>query len=160
MCSSFACSAVWFLVHNDEFSFILSDDAFQEVIIFMVVLFQKTGADVLAVALMLLQSDVLGTHLAETLLNPRMSSTKEYAVPWLTPRCNAISSVLLFFWARIMALASWFSSVVDVDGLPKPSVSITFVRLVLLFLSTHIHFSVALHCPHTECVNMWEFHLL
>ena len=81
MCSSFACSAVWFLVHNDEFSFILSDDAFQEVIIFMVVLFQKTGADVLAVALMLLQSDVLGTHLAETLLNPRMSSTKEYAVP-------------------------------------------------------------------------------
>lgn len=81
MCSSFACSAIWFLVHNDEFSFIISDDAIQEVITFMVILFQKTGADVLVVALMLLQSDVLGTYLTETLHNPRMSSTKEYAVP-------------------------------------------------------------------------------
>jgi hypothetical protein len=80
MCSSL-CSAVWFLVHNDKFSFILSDNAIQEVITFMVVLFQKTGADVLAVALMFLQSVVLGTHLTETLHNPRMSSTKECAVP-------------------------------------------------------------------------------
>jgi hypothetical protein len=80
ICSSFACSAIWFLVHNDEFSFILSDDAIQEVITFMVILFQ-TGADVLVVALMLFQSDVLGTHLTETLHNSRMSSTKEYAVP-------------------------------------------------------------------------------
>ena len=76
-CSSIACSAVLFLVHNDEFSFILSDDAIQEVITFLVVLFQNTGADVLAVVLMLLLSDVLGTHLRETLCNPRISSTKE-----------------------------------------------------------------------------------
>jgi hypothetical protein len=75
------CCAIWFLVHNDEFSFILSDDAIQEVITFMVILFQKTGTDVLAVALMLLQSDVLGTHLTETLHNPRLSSTKEYDLP-------------------------------------------------------------------------------
>jgi len=81
MCSSYACSAVWFLVHNDEFSFILSDDAIQEVITFTVVLFQKTGADVLPVVLMLLQSEVLGKQLTEPFHNPRMSSTKECAVP-------------------------------------------------------------------------------
>jgi len=80
MCSSYACSAVWFLVHKDEFNFILSDDAIQEVITFMVVLFQKTGADVLPVVLMLLQSEVLGKHLTKPLHNPRMSSTKECAV--------------------------------------------------------------------------------
>jgi len=77
MFSFYACSgsAVWFLVRNDEFTFIHSDDAIQEVITFMVVLFQKTGADVLPVVLMLLLSEVLGKHLTEPLHNLRMSST-------------------------------------------------------------------------------------
>jgi len=51
-CASIACSAVWFLVHNDEPRFNPSDDAIQEVIAFTIVPLQKTG-DMLAVALML-----------------------------------------------------------------------------------------------------------
>ena len=41
----------WFIMMNP--GFIPSDDAIQEVIAFAIVPFQKTGADVLAVALML-----------------------------------------------------------------------------------------------------------
>ena len=41
----------WFIMMNPVF--IPSDDAIQEVIAFTIVLLQKTGADVLAVALML-----------------------------------------------------------------------------------------------------------
>jgi hypothetical protein len=51
MCASIACSAVWFLVHADEFKFHLpTDDADQEVITFMVVWLRKTGPDILVVA--------------------------------------------------------------------------------------------------------------
>jgi hypothetical protein len=52
----------------------------------------------------------LGTHLAKTLWNPRMSFSTEYAVPWLMPSCNAVSSVVLS--VRILALVfashQWF----------------------------------------------------
>jgi hypothetical protein len=54
MCASIACTAVWFPDYTDEFKFHLPiDDANQEVITFMVVWLQKTGPDVLVVALVL-----------------------------------------------------------------------------------------------------------
>jgi len=71
----------------------------------------------------------LGTHLAATFWNPKMSCTKELAVPWLMPSCNAIYSIVTLLSARIMALASSsLSSVVYVDGRPERSASITLVR--------------------------------
>ena len=64
----------WFIMMKP--GFIPSDDAIQEVIAFTIVPLQKTRVDVLAVALMLF-CQMLGTHLAATLWNPRMSRTKE-----------------------------------------------------------------------------------
>jgi len=47
----------------------------------------------------------LGTHLAKTLWNPRMSCNSEWAVPWLKPSCSTrtISSVVVLS-VRILAL--------------------------------------------------------
>ena len=78
----------WFMMMN--LSFIPSDDVTQEVATFMVAPLQKTAADVVAIALNALQSDVW----TPTLWNTRMSCTEEYAVHSLVPSCNAISSIV------------------------------------------------------------------
>ena len=58
------------------------------------------------------------------------------------PSCNTISSIVTLLSVRIMTLASSsFSSVVDVDGRPERSASITLVRP---FLNISVH-SYTLH---------------
>ena len=53
------------------------------------------------------------------------------------PSCNAISSIVTVLSVRIMVLASSsYSSLVDVDGRPERSASITRVRP---FLNISIH---------------------
>lgn len=66
MCASITCSAVWFLVYTDEVKFHLPvDDANQEVITFMVVVYKRLDQMHLWLHLC---SFVrwLGTHLAKT----------------------------------------------------------------------------------------------
>jgi len=58
----------WFIMMNP--GFIPGDDAFQEVIAFTIVPLQKTGADVLAVALMLF-SQMSGHPACSNFVEPR-----------------------------------------------------------------------------------------
>jgi hypothetical protein len=84
----------------------------------------------------------LGTHLTETLHNPRMSSTKECAVPWLTPRCNAISSVVALllgenngpgFLLLISGWCWWSSQALSIDYICLTSFTISIHSYALVW---------------------------
>ena len=71
----------------------------------------------------------LGTHLAQTLQKPSLLWMMSYAEPWLISKWFANSSVDTCRFSRIMAWASsTLLSVMDVDGRPALSSSLTLVR--------------------------------
>jgi hypothetical protein len=83
----------------------------------------------------------LGTHLTETLHNSRMSSTKEYAVPWLKCMCNVISSVVVLHLGEnngsgfLLLISGWC-------WWPSQALSIDYICLTSFnILNTHICFT-------------------
>jgi hypothetical protein len=98
----------------------------------------------------------LGTHLAETLWNPRLLCTTEEVGTWLMPTCDAISYIVILLWARIMALASsYFSPVVDVDCRPERSASITPVRSLNISIHSYTLRRGKALFPHRAHKRVW-----